>query len=128
LALNEQRLAPDVLDTANRLSRLATLLSKSDYTEEAEPLFKRAIAIGEKVVGLSHPLTQRYCSHYARLFLDTGRAAEALSLAQAALATHEEISDPEHSWTKGSASVMADALAALTQTDKAVALRARYRI
>src|SRR5208282_5879997 len=52
----------------------------------------RAIAIGEKTLGCGYLLTPRYKSNYARLLLDTGRSAEALSLAQSALATHETAS------------------------------------
>jgi tetratricopeptide (TPR) repeat protein len=128
LAIYERTLGPESPVTATSLSNVATLLSKGGYTEEAEPLFKRAVAIGEKVVGLGHPLTQRYHSLYARLFLDTGRAAQALSVAQAALATHEATLDPNHSWTKDSARVTADALDAQDRTDEAAELRARYGI
>jgi hypothetical protein len=67
----------------------------------AEPLFKRAIAIGEKALGLGHPLTQRYCSNCAPLFPDTGRPAEALSFARAALATHETTYGAEPSVDQG---------------------------
>ena len=45
-------------------------------------MFRKAIAIGEKALGRDHPDTQRYASHYARLLLETGRAAEALTVAQ----------------------------------------------
>jgi hypothetical protein len=55
--------------------------------------------------------------------LDTARAAEALPLAQTALATHETANHPS---TKDSARVTADALAALGRADEAAALRARY--
>jgi hypothetical protein len=91
-------------------------------------LFKCAIATGEKALGREHRRTQRFYSQYARLLLDTGRSAEALSLAQAALAIHEATSGPNHPWTKDSARVVADALAALDRGDEAVALRTSYRI
>ena len=83
---------------------------------------------GSPAVDSGHPLTRRYRSHCARLFLDTGRATEALSLARAALATHETASGPNHPWTKDSARVTADALDALSRTDEAAELRARYGI
>jgi hypothetical protein len=67
-------------------------------------------------------------SHCACLFLDTGRATEALSFARAALATHETTSGPNHPWTKDSARVTADALDARSRTDEAAELRARYGI
>jgi hypothetical protein len=108
--------------------RSLKLYRKSGLTDDAELLFKRAIAIGEKALGLGHPLTQRYCSDCARLFLDTGRGAEALSFARAALATHERASGPNHRWTKDSARVTADALDAQCRTEEATELRARYGI
>ena len=43
----------------------------------------------------------------------TDRPAEALQLARAALAVHERANGPNHPWTKDSAGVTADALAAL---------------
>ncbi len=84
--------------------------------------------MGEKKLGVSHPLTQRYRSHYARLLLDTGRAAEALELARGALATHEASAGPNHPWTKYSAGIAADALTALGRAEEAAALREHYGV
>jgi hypothetical protein len=92
------------------------------------PQGHKAIAIGEKVLGRDHSLTQRYASHYARLLLDTRRAAEALTVAQAALATHEAVRGLSQPWTKDSARVTADALDALGRTEEAKVLRARYGV
>ena len=139
LAIREKVLGAEHPDTATSLSNLARLLGKSGHTDDAEAMFKRAITIGEKApasfstqgappLGLGHPLTQRYCSHCARLFLDTGRATEALSLGQATLATRETASGPNHPWTKDSARVTADALDAQGRMDKAAELRARHGI
>jgi hypothetical protein len=61
----------------------------------------------------------------ADFLIDTRRAAEALRLAQIALATHEATSGPNHPWTKDSARIVADALGALDRGDEAAALRAR---
>jgi hypothetical protein len=58
----------------------------------------------------------------------TGRPAEALGLAQAALAAHESALGSDDAWTKDSARVTADALAALGRADDAKALRARYGV
>ena len=99
-----------------------------DDTDEAEPLFLRAIAIGDNALGAEHPLTQRYQSHYARLLLTTNRAAEALQRGQAALATHERVNGSNHPWTKASARVTADALDALGRGAEAAALREKYAI
>jgi hypothetical protein len=105
------------------MSNLARVLRDTGHANEAEPLFQQAIAIGEKALGRDHPLTQRYASAYARLLVMTQRAAEALTIAQAALATHEGLN---HAWTKDSARVTADALHALGRTEEANALRERY--
>jgi len=93
---------------------------------EAERLFERATAIGDKALGAGHPLTQRFKSHYARLLLMTDRSGEALSFAEGALVTHDAANSPNHPWTKDSARVTADALDALGPADEAAALRARY--
>jgi hypothetical protein len=93
---------------------------------EAEPLFHQAIAIGEKVLGLGHPLTQRYRSHFARLLVSTERTSEALAFGEAALATHQAASGSSHPWTKDSARVTADALDALGRAEEAKALRERF--
>jgi hypothetical protein len=89
-------------------------------------LFRKAIAIGEKVLGRDHSLTQQYARDYAGLLLDTGRAVEALTVAQSTLATHEAAAGRNHRWTKMSARVTADALDALGRAEEAKALRERY--
>lgn len=95
------------------------------HADEAEPRFQRAIAVGEKVLGRDHSDTQRYASHYARLLVQTGRATEVLTIAQAALAIHEAASGLNHPWTKNSARVTADALG---RTEEAKTLRERYGV
>src|SRR4030095_4475762 len=92
------------------------------------PLFQRAIAIGERTLGPVHLLTQRFRSHYARLLLDTGRPAEALPLAEAALAAQAAASGPNHPWTRDSARAASDALDVLNRADEAATLRERYGI
>ena len=113
VSVGEKVLGPRHPAGAARWSNLACLLRDAGRTEEAEPLFLRAIAIGDKALGAGHPLTQRYQSNYARLLLMTNRAVEALQRGQAALATHEQVNGSNHLWTKDSARVTADALDAL---------------
>jgi len=96
--------------------------------EDAEPLFQRAIAICQKVLGAGHGLTHRFQAHFARLLLDTGRAAEALAFAEAALAIQVASSGPNHRWTRDAATVTADALDELGRKDEAAVLRMRYSI
>ena len=84
--------------------------------------------MGDKALGAEHPATGRSQSNYARLLLMTDRPAEALQLARAALAAHERVYGPNHPWTKDSAVVTADALAALGRAEEAKALRKKYEI
>jgi hypothetical protein len=80
------------------------------------------------MLGGSHPLTQRDRSRYAGLLLDTGRTTTALNLVQAAPTTLEASFGCSHPYTKYSARVTADALAALGRIEEAAALRERYAI
>jgi hypothetical protein len=110
------------------LANLGRLLCDLGEIREAEILFDRAIAAGNKVLGVEHPQTQRYQSQYARLLLRTNHAARALALGELALATHARFNRPAHPWTKDSAAVTAGAFDALGRTDEASALRERYEI
>jgi hypothetical protein len=107
LAIREKVLGPKHRHTAISLNDLALLLQNQGDLAGARQLFERG-------------------AHYARLLLDTGRAAEALPLAQTALSTHDAALGSTHPWTKDGALVTADALAALGRADEAAALRARY--
>jgi hypothetical protein len=94
----------------------------------ARPLFERALAINEKVLGSEHPNTNRTRRYLACVHLAAGDSAEALTLGEAALAAHEKVVGASHIWTKDSASVTADALDALGRTEEATTLRIRYGI
>ena len=62
------------------------------------------------------------------MLLADGNAAEALTYSEAALAAHKKALGEDHPWTKNSAGITADALAALGRADEAAALRARFGI
>jgi hypothetical protein len=62
------------------------------------------------------------------LLLTSGLPTEALALGEAALAVHDKVLERDHAWTKDSACVTADALAALGPTEEAKALRERYGV
>ena len=53
---------------------------------QAEPLFQRAIAIGEKTLGPEHPDLATGLNNLAGLYQDTGRYAQAEPLFQRAIA------------------------------------------
>ena len=57
-----------------------------------------------------------------------GHSTEALSLGDTALAAHHKVLGRDHTWTKDSASVTADAFDALGRTEEARALREQYGV
>jgi tetratricopeptide (TPR) repeat protein len=126
LAIYEKVLGPENPDTALSLHNLASLLQAQDDLAGARPLYERALAISEKALGSEHPATNRVRRNIARLLLASGNPDAALISGEAALVAHEKILGQNHPWTKGSASVSADALDALGRAGEAAALRARY--
>ena len=54
------------------LNNLANLLRETGRYEEAEPLYRRAIEIGEKVLGAEHPDLATRLNNLALLLGDTG--------------------------------------------------------
>jgi tetratricopeptide (TPR) repeat protein len=66
-----------------------------DHTD-ARPLFERALAIREEVLGPDHPDTATSLSNLANLLDDQGNHAAARSLCERALAIREKVLDPEH--------------------------------
>ena len=63
---------------------------------EAEPLFERALAIGEKALGPEHPDTRHRLNNLAALYQATGRHAEAEPLFRRALAIFEKVLPADH--------------------------------
>src|SRR4029077_4555972 len=113
-------------DTGGVPTHLGGLWRARGHPDKAEPLFLRAIAVGDKALGAEHPLTGRYQSHYARLLLMTDRPAEGLRLSRTAVAAHERVNGANHPWTRDSAGVTADALAALGRAEEVKAVRKEY--
>jgi tetratricopeptide (TPR) repeat protein len=65
---------------AQSLNNLANLYRDTGRSPEAEPLFKRAMAILEKTLPPDHPHRMRGRENYARLLDQLGRHAEAAEL------------------------------------------------
>ena len=63
---------------------------------EAEPLYQRAIAIGEKTLGPDDPNLATRLNNLANLYQATGRYAEAEPLFQRAIAIIEKTLGPDH--------------------------------
>ena len=92
----------------------------------ARPLYERALALTQQVLGPEAPGTNRVRSNLSRILLSAGEPTEAVGLSEAALAAHDKVLGRDHAWTKDSARVTADALDALGRTEEAKALRERY--
>ena len=78
---------------AQSLNNLAWLYDTQGKYAEAQPLYNRALAIGEKALGPEHPHVAVSLENYAILLRKTGRAAEATELearAKAISAKHAE--------------------------------------
>jgi tetratricopeptide (TPR) repeat protein len=120
--------APDtpLLYLAASINQLGRILHEQADMAGAQPLYERALAIWEQVRGTEHPNANLARCNLARLMLSTDRPEQALSFGQSALSIDDKALGRDHPWTKGSARVTADALAALGRADEATALRARY--
>src|SRR5262249_40802065 len=87
-------------DVATSLHNLAILYADQGRYAEAEPLYKRALAIREKVLGDEHPEFAKGLNNLAVLYGRQGRYAEAEPLFRRALAIVEKARGPEHPNTK----------------------------
>ena len=61
---------------------------------------ERTLTIGEKILGGDKSLMQCYAGPYALMLLHAGRADEALTVAQSALATQQAASNGKDPWIK----------------------------
>ncbi|CAN0517577.1 unnamed protein product, partial [Ectocarpus sp. 12 AP-2014] len=64
--------------------------------EEADPLYLRAIDIGENTLGLDHPALAARLNNRAGLLADQGKYIEAEPLYERAQAIQEKVLGPEH--------------------------------
>jgi tetratricopeptide (TPR) repeat protein len=67
-------------DVATTLNNLALLYSSQGKYADAEPLYKRALAIVEKVFGGEHPDVAMVLENYAALLRKLNREREAVEL------------------------------------------------
>ncbi len=92
------RFGPQDPRLATSLNNLAGLYRAQGKYAEAEPLYKRALAIGEKTLGPEHPHVAMTLENYAALLRETGRGAAATNMearAKAIRAKHAE-QNPAH--------------------------------
>ena len=115
---------------AKALNHLGFLVyRRGDYTQ-ARPLWERALAIGEKVLGPEHPNTANSLNNLAGLLAAQGDYAAARPLLERALAIYEKVLGPEHPGTANSLSNLAELLgeqgdypAARPLSERALAIR-----
>ncbi len=127
LAIKERVRGPRHTDTGLGLNNLAQLLVRLGERDAARPLFERAVSIYREGFGETHPGTTSIRENAAAFALLDGRAADALALAETALAAREAAAAPSAGIGRA-ARIAADALAALGRTDDASALRAKHGI
>ncbi|MGY4233430.1 tetratricopeptide (TPR) repeat protein [Bradyrhizobium sp. USDA 4449] len=77
-------------------ARGAALDQRQGRFADAEPLFKRALAIGEKVLSREHPDVGQSLNNLATLYVKQERFAEAEPLFQRAIAIFQQVGGPEH--------------------------------
>ena len=86
LAMAEQNVGPDHLDTATSLNNLAGLYDSQAEYAKAEPLYKRALAIREKALGPDHPSVATSLENLSALYRETRRESQAAELEKRAAA------------------------------------------
>ena len=77
------------------IERIVTGFRMGRYAE-AEPLYKRGVAIFEKSLGAHHPSVASALDNLASVYKDEGRYAEAEPLYKQALAIREKALPPDH--------------------------------
>ena len=82
--------------TARLMNELGLLFNSKARHREAEPLYRRGLAINEARYGPDHPKVATRLNNLAALFYATNRLAEAEPLYRRALAIDEASSGPDH--------------------------------
>ncbi len=81
---------------ASRLNKQAVSLYIAGKFSEAEPLFRRSLAILEKTLGPEHPSVATGLNNLGMLYHNQGKYAEAEPLLRRALAIREKLLGPAH--------------------------------
>ena len=78
------------------LNNLAGLYRNQGRYADAEPLYKRSLAIDEKALGPDHPAVATGLNNLALLYSSQGRYADAEPLHKRSLAILEKALGPDH--------------------------------
>ena len=84
------------LESGRLLNQTGFYLSERGLYAEAEPLYRRALAIREKVLGAEHPDLARSLNNLGGLYVSQGKYAEAEPLYRRALAIRVKVLGAEH--------------------------------
>ncbi len=98
------------IENARVTHNLANLLSDQGKLGEAKLLFVKALAVFRRMLGKTHPDTQRAISNLANLLVDQGALSEAEPLFFEALAARKRTFGGEHPITLNSISNLANML------------------
>ena len=96
LTLTTSEFGGDATQTARALNNLALSYESLARYTEAEPLFRRAIEIGEKTLGKEHPDVAIRYNNLATLLQDQGKYAEAEPLFRRAIEIDEKALGKDH--------------------------------
>jgi tetratricopeptide (TPR) repeat protein len=108
LAMREQQLRREHLDTAASINNLASLYESQGRYPEAESLYKRALSIHEQQLGPTHPETATSLNNLASLYESQGKYAEAEPLYKRTLSICERQLGSEHPNTATSLNNLAE--------------------
>jgi tetratricopeptide (TPR) repeat protein len=86
----------DLMEAANLLYRVGHYLQECARYEEAEPLYRRALAIDKKQFGAEHPYIATTLNNLALLYTAQGRYEEAEPLYREVLTIDEKTLGKEH--------------------------------
>jgi tetratricopeptide (TPR) repeat protein len=87
---------PQALRLARSLNDLGVIYYAQDKHAEAVPLYERALAIQEKILGREHPLVALTLYNLAALYHAQGKYYKAEPLYERSLAIREKTLGPEH--------------------------------
>jgi tetratricopeptide (TPR) repeat protein/transcriptional regulator with XRE-family HTH domain len=96
LAIREQVLGPEHLDTAQSLYNSARLYYEQGKYADGEQLYLRVLAIREQVLGPEHPDTAHCLNNLALLYVSQGKYVEAEQLHLQVLAIRQKVLPPDH--------------------------------
>ncbi len=92
----EEEFGPEHWRVAVALNNLASAYKDQKRYDEAEPLFKRSLAILEKIEGPEHTIVAAGIDHLANLYKSQGRYDETEPLYKRSIAILEKTRGPDH--------------------------------